>query len=118
MKTELTFKESAHLIELGIDFTMASISNSSISTSGAMVIHPIFTLTDILEILPKEIEVYCEEELIPLHLDITTSGLGNWEVSYSEINTLKTAPELIDALYRILIWCIENGHYSPKNEKK
>lgn len=84
----------------------------------------IFTLTDILSILPKEIKS-----------DDTIMGDGfiselqiNWDCSQKVWNCaylalphpvgVGKAPELIDALYHLLIWCINNGKYNPKNEEK
>ena len=63
MKTQLTAEQSAKLIELGVSPERVSESKSSVAygngARGIMKVPemPIFTLTDILDILPKEIEV-------------------------------------------------------------
>lgn len=71
--------------------------------------HPIFDLSDILALLPKELEVYYDGDVIPYHLVITTNCNG-WEASYYDNETLKTASELIDALYELLVWCLTNKY--------
>lgn len=69
--------------------------------------NPIFTLSDVLEMLPKEMEVDFQGNVIALHLVIVASE-NSWEVSYSDNNTLQTAPELIDALFNLLVWVLTN----------
>ncbi|MDE6410036.1 MAG: hypothetical protein K2K81_07325 [Muribaculaceae bacterium] len=109
MKTTLTIEESAKLIELGVDAKLAS-------SYVGMYRVPTFTLTDILSILPKEIDGY--------HLSIEASSQG-YEVSYMLWDIGDEAyhfmgaterPELIDALNQLAIWCLENNHI--KTDKK
>ena len=69
--------------------------------------NPVFTLADILDILPKEIEDY--------HLSIESFKETHY-VTYIRDNNddylipHKDAPELIDALYLLLVWCLEKGY--------
>ncbi len=58
-----------------------------------------FTLADIIGILPKEVN--CE------YLEIGFCG-EDWCAAYDEIMA-SIAPELIDALYSLLVWCLEKG---------
>lgn len=122
MKTELTIEESARLIELGVDAKLASHDKVVFDKNDKPYSHPIYDLTDILSILPKEITT--SETIMG---DDFTSDIGiNW---YSNVRLWKCgytclplpynvgiAPELIDALYQLLIWCLENGYL--KTEKK
>lgn len=110
MKAILTLEESAKLIDLGID--------PKLSSKETFIFNKIFTLTDILSILPKEIEYH--------HLDIEASNAG-YHVSYMLWDSCDEAyhymgaterPELIDALNSLLIWAIENKYVTPKQEKK
>ncbi len=131
MKTELTPEESARLIELGVDPNLASGNRYTISEtkeycgySREIIVidgylddylsqEQFFTLTDILAILPKEIDCFSS-------LEIGTDN-GEWYAEYDALNhkgSCVFAPELIDALYQLLIWCINNGHYNPKNEER
>ena len=87
--------------------------------------HKIFTLTDILSIMPKEID---RKELVILNGNKTSiCGYGEYDSQqglygknadgvidgiYPQIY----APELIDALNQLLIWAIEQGHL--KTERK
>lgn len=85
--------------------------------------NPIFDLSDLLSILPKEIEY-----------DGLTYGLNMWvedavwNVEYCAekgvydflIDSNIDAPELIDALYQLLIWCLTENKINLKtnnNEK-
>ena len=123
MKTELTPKESKHLIKLGApkekasaiyidgDTTIDGIELSSMSVSD------VFSLTDLLEILPKvmykdglaydyNLVLYWEEDM------------KLWRVVYDAIGENMSsveAPELIDALYQLACWYY--GEYL-KSEKK
>ncbi len=117
MKTELTPEESSRLIELGVDPKLASCQQYVESGKTRCGIElpplpkPVFRLMDILAILPKEIE----------GSDLTICAKKDgWAVFYTGrkirlSDTRVCAPELIDALYQLLIWCINNGHYNPKN---
>lgn len=129
MKTELTTEESAKLIELGIDPKLASKGTHGQSYEDYCLgnpvtpedIKPIFTLTDILSILPKEID-----NGYNLNIDITGKYYGaayvcwdedeNWDAVIKDICFEAIAPELIDALNQLLIRVITSGHL--KIEKK
>ncbi|ROT19615.1 hypothetical protein EEL53_10250 [Muribaculaceae bacterium Isolate-114 (HZI)] len=113
LKTQLTAEESAKLIELGVSPERASESNSSVAygngARGIMKVPetPIFTLADILDILPKEIEDY--------HLSIESFKETHYTTyirdNYDDyLIPHKDAPELIDALYSLLVWCLEKWH--------
>lgn len=117
MKTNLTPEQSQRLIELGVDPKLASESTKVFEPIDAN--HrwesevPIFTLSDILSLLPKE--MYSEERDIFYRLNIE---MGNFSSSvcykhYGYTQTFgptKTAPELIYALFELLVWCITNKH--------
>lgn len=113
IKRYLTVEQSQHLLDLGVSFADAS---SSISTSYyggwadqmvSMGIKYIFTLADLLRLLPEDIE--CVEDpksFYPLYMISSTYG---WAAYYGENRMgFQTAPELIDALYKLLVWCIEH----------
>lgn len=120
MKTELTTEQSHHLIELGVPKEKASeVENGGAGNEVDKYIYT-FTLTDLLVILPKEIVVTIlnkyQEEIKAKHR-FTFEWLGyGYLVGYKEfaINpnliTKFMADELIDALYELTVWCIENGH--------
>lgn len=78
----------------------------------------IFTLSDLLSILPKEItvtmEFYDVDRLACLHISSTTE---KWYVSYKyEFEEREywckmfNSEELIDALYKLLLWDINHNH--------
>lgn len=86
-------------------------SDSNYSTS-------IFTLADLLSLLPKEIivkmEFYDEDRLACLHISSTSE---KWYVSYKYESEEReywckmfNSEELIDALYKLLLWAIDNNH--------
>lgn len=112
MKTELTIEESTKLIELGIDPKLASGWEYEARIE-------LFTLSDILSILPKEIDDYC------LSIDATnvyySVAYAEWDEDVAVLRHLLFEvidSELIDALYQNLIWCIKSGYYNLKNIEK
>lgn len=136
MKTELTLEQSARLIELGVDASKASATKYEISETETycgyareivvvdgyiddyLCRENIFTLADILELLPKEIKnVYGDPYGLNLNWD------KDWEAAYFNVAQFMfcqggvlhycTAPELIDALHELLVWCINNKHIEP-----
>ncbi len=128
MKSLLTAEESAKLIELGVSPERASGTCIDFNGAGryayvcgeeAQLVRycvnghfyveecRIFTLADILDILPKEIEDY--------HLSIESFKETHYVAYIRDSNDdylipHKDAPELIDALYSLLVWCLEKGY--------
>lgn len=104
MKTKLTFEQSQHLIDLGVPEEMASDIeeyNDPISQwthRGASI----FQLTDLLVILPKEINNRNDINM-EWH-----SLMECYVVGYGSIETSRRfAKELIDALYQLACWYYE-----------
>lgn len=125
MKTQLTNEQSQHLIDLGVPKEKASAVHITkygeaitdkvgnvLSTNNEQ--YPIFTLTDLLEILPKEIEGrYINHSLCMNYgCDMPESEHNLWFVYYDDLNDLepKYAEELIDSLYKLCVWCLEQGY--------
>ena len=102
MKTELTVEESARLIELGVDPKMASRET--------FIFDKIFTLDDILSILPKEIEQEDRHPMTVVYYWNSTKKEWIAYYDYVEKTIMASAPELIDSLYQLLIWGFKNGH--------
>lgn len=100
MKTRLTTEESQHLWYLGVPKEKASFWNKDIL---------IFTLTDFLKILPKEIN---EIEPLIIEWSVLTK---KWFTYYDSCEQGGNAEELIDALYQLTCWYY--GEFL-KNEKK
>lgn len=115
MKTTLTIEQSAELIRRGV--CAASASKSEVSYAYNPHTHEriafaraIFTLADILSLLPQILEDY--------YLNISSRASG-WDIDYiswhkkDPIN-VSSDDELIDALYSALLWCIDNNHLKLK----
>lgn len=104
MKTQLATSESAKLIELGVSRSKAN----GIWLPYVTEVQP-FTLIDILDILPKEVKIHRDGDNLSM-----IYHCGQWHVGYSNCaeycNHTKVAPELIDALYSLLVWCLEKGY--------
>ena len=73
---------------------------------------PAYTLQDILDKLPKQIDEYTLQ---------TRHAHGYWVCEYIKpyhnlgIVEIKH-DELIDSVYEMLVWCINNGHVNPGKE--
>lgn len=119
MKTELTIEESANLIGLGVDPKLASkeVATDVCEEEYSAPRHPIFTLTDILSILPEKIKIHRDGDTLSMIFHC-----GQWRVGYTNCAVwcehTKVAPELIDALYQLLIWAIENKFINLNTDKK
>lgn len=115
MKDKLTIEQSALLIAFGVSSDKASEIEeykddvSQWTHRGA----PIFTLNDVLKLLPKEI--YSDEREILYFLTISMDKYRCY-VRYKNLSYCKNfgptkhAPELIDALYELLCWTIQNKY--------
>lgn len=120
MKTTITPEESQRLIALGVDPKFASESVGSMAIgNGVRGItklpspQPIFNIADILSILPKEIIAdTIMGENFPCALTIRwDENRKVWHCAYECLPlplNVGESPELIDALYSLLIWCLEN----------
>lgn len=117
MKMQLTKEQSQHLIDLGVPKEKASAYTyeESHKYKGGIELPPvqvpIFTLTDLLGILPKEIEITegCKDTLV-----IDFIG-GSVFAQYTfQTRTRQEEDELIDALYELCVWCLEKEYLNPK----
>lgn len=131
MKTELTIEESARLIELGVDPKLASKVSSAIQTfcgcrgiTRLPVSRPIFDLSDILSILPKEIKtsdsVMGADFICALRMDWDAEW-KMWHCGYTALPRpieVGITPELIDALNSLLIWCLTEKKINLNTEKQ
>lgn len=131
MKQTLTVEQMQHLKELGLDTSNASMclirdtdGNRYLSVHdeycyGAAYMDPIpaYTLADIIEMLPKNINwgVYA--------LKIDMSGMSVSYVCTSDVRcdsklwfiSFRGKP-LIDALYETLCWCLESKYIETKEK--
>lgn len=130
MKRKLTREESQHLIDLGIPKEKASAFEyigelewdicDNYLDNPINEKAPIFTTDDLLEILPEEIEVEDKELKDWCNLDIQIYR-ESVDVSYNTWSDCGygscwlgtpyfSRKELIDALYRLVCWCVENKY--------
>ena len=119
MKTELTISESNKLIELGINPELASIEKiENIFQAEYNEPRPkVFALDDIIKIIPKSIDGNVLSILATSFNYETEELEEGWSAVYVDdydkaaygIDTIFCASELIDALYRLLMWCIEQN---------
>lgn len=75
---------------------------------------PTYTLQDILDKLPRYINVFC----ITYKLCVEPLFAGPWAISYqksmSEPFIVKVSGNLLDEAYEMLCWCIENRYIKTK----
>lgn len=110
MKSELTLEQSRTLLKLGL------------KPQGKLVYIfagrrlPIFTFTDLLEILPECIESEIQgrsnldRPFVPYSMRIASKRRVEYRNDYYGICVKFQAEELIDSLYKMVIWCVENGY--------
>ncbi len=131
MKTILTPEQSVMLIAKGISADKASGQGERIYKpialqSGAIKrvfegYEPIFTLADICSLLPKGVihnGLSCKLRITSWDDEPYFAGYENQIGKYIMGNPYDvpfSAEELIDALYELLLWVIDNGHINlPK----
>lgn len=70
----------------------------------------VFTLSDILDLLPNEITR--KDNNNEVYLGIVYPNYGAWEVSYGHVTVLEyfVDKDLKEAAYKMLCWCIEEGY--------
>lgn len=114
MKTILTIQESAELIKRGVGTNKASgtyVGRWEHSSEGPFAdpdsVEPLFTLADLLSLLPKKIDD-------TYRLKIQSCDWPTWTVCYTDFQSgakgWHQSMELIDALYKLLLWSIDNNH--------
>ena len=123
MKITLTIEESQKLIELGVDAKLASeIEYRPRKCGYGRLKYRVYSLSDILSILPKEIDGYELNISTTKQLYFVSYILWDHAEDYGSYvrdtrpDTQLYAPELIDALNQLAIWAIEHQHL--KTEKK
>lgn len=112
VKDKLTAEQSKHLISLGVPKSLASELQEWDDDVSKWTHRgdPIFTLTNLLGILPKEID----EEWTTFYFTITTWE-GKWDVNYysksaeTYLTSIPDKEELIDAVYELLCWYLERN---------
>lgn len=119
MKEELTIEESKTLIKLGAPAKKASrygfIAMEDEIGDGEVelpkVHGPIFTLYDILEILPKHVGIH------PLEIEAMSDE--SWFAYYpTYYDSSMCAVELIDALYKLACWYYGEFKKVKRNENE
>jgi hypothetical protein len=117
IKDRLTPGQSQRLIELGVAPSKASgfeyLDPYGLDDAIPTGV-PLFTLSDILSLLPKEL---CNR-INGIRYDCHLSMYGynkTWGAMYrlddgDDFLVVFESPELIDALYKLLVWSITNQH--------
>lgn len=110
MKTTLTIEQSAELVKRGVPHEYMTgekpLRNDYGDKYGSVAL---FTIADLLSLLPKEIEngLYS--------LDLMADNV-EWDSVYSSAHEgydpyfVANEKELIDVLYKTLLWAIDNNH--------
>ena len=117
MKTTLTPEQSATLIAKGISADKASEKKREYTDLGTFIGDaPIFTLADICGLLPKGVihnGLSCKLRITSWYDEPYFAGYENQIGKYIMGNPYDApfdAEELIDALYELLLWAIDNGY--------
>lgn len=109
MKTTLTIEQSAELIKLGVNANRATEIKLYDDPVSEWTHRGLFTLSDLLSLLP--VDIYYEHKTYELAIRFI---FEKWHVEYSygnsDILEIKQANELIDALYEMVLWCLDNNY--------
>lgn len=135
-KQVLSIEQMQHLKELGVDTSKAtmcwmrvirpetshdkkrtvildwflSLSKETIHTGLDIVEEfPAFTLQDILDLLPYEVEKFGKTHV--LEFDKTDERYRVYYINSGRIIVLSSKVNLIDAAYEMLCWVIEDGYF-------
>lgn len=114
MKNCLSIEQSAELIKRGVSERRAT--SSVWSPSENAYIHPTFTLADLLSLLPKHIRIEHRHYYLRMNTFVLTDEENPmWIARYITSNSAITlherwSEEFIDALYKLLLWAIDNNH--------
>lgn len=131
-KQILSISQMLHLQSLGLKTSKASMCWTTFNGDTMLSVHdeycyesaslhpiPTFDLQDILERLPKDISRDCCTWYASLYIDFENNKVayGNTDRYGFEIyHEVCIENELIDAVYEMLCWCIENGYLKVKEE--
>ena len=136
-KQRLDAQQMQHLKELGIDISKASSKVYKISETeeycgysrDITIIdgyidnyidkNDFFTLQDILDLLPRELDTDAERYILDIWYGIY---IEKWCVGYTYGERMYdddcfTGDNLIDASYEMLCWCIMNGYIKTKKKE-
>ncbi len=120
MKTELTIEQSRRLIECGIN---ASAYASTVLTFNDPISQwtnrgaPVFTLTDLMILLPPRKPFADAEAYLNIYFEIAGQKWVAQYLDYDKDDDVigeESAPELIDALYFLCLWCIKKRYIQPQ----
>ena len=120
MKTELTIEQSRRLIKCGIN---ASAYTSTVLTFNDPVSQwtnrgaPVFTLTDLMILLPPRKPFADAEAYLNIYFEIAGQKWVAQYLDYDKDDDVigeESAPELIDALYFLCLWCIKKRYIQPQ----
>lgn len=131
MKEVLSIEQMKHLKELGLDTSDASMCLEwNESDSDNMVVtsmdadtnydyyHGTYTLQDILGKLPVCLYDFGKQYTIDIEPTFDRFWCVSYEIDLYDIFVLKSSENLLDAVYDMLCWCIENGYVKVGKEEK
>lgn len=122
MKPTLTAEQSAALIKRGVSPDKASqsfaVAHAAANVRGLVRIppQPIFTIADLFAMLPKGVihhGLSCKLRITSWYDEPYFAGYMNQVGKYIMGNPYDapfSAEELIDAIFTLLCWAIDNGH--------
>lgn len=124
-KQYLSIEQMLHLKELGVDTSKATFyvnpchpdkHTFSLGAYNSLMRfsftkEPVFTLQDILDLLPKKLENRHEEYELTFFYSLESH---DWKVQYLNDNvsfmSYRGGYELIDVAYEMLCWCANSGY--------
>lgn len=115
IKDRLTVEESEELINLGIPWYYATILRTEVPSRscGFRDVH-FFTLTNLLDLIPKVIRIENKKYFFILQTLSENLNTGLWISGYADternINPNFKSEQPIDAITQVVKWCLEKGY--------
>lgn len=121
----LRIDQMKHLKELGVDCSNASMIRTIVDEDNNIIDYGVFTLQDMLELLPKEIMYPCDDDTFLCLLNIQPSdnysNILDLEIFYINDYYRDESPRYsitklgwLNAVYDLLCWLAEHKYLSKK----
>lgn len=111
LNDKLTVEQSNQLFKLGVRECYASILEQPKHIGHTEDVSKVFNVTDLLNILPREIIIDNRNHILSIELRDSYCSVYYFNIfNGSDEISFQREEQLVDALYKMTIWCLENKH--------